>query len=200
MTYKAYFDECTHNKGYQTIGHLQYKVVDNVLYFQCSHGTEDWKSNFDFPAVPYKNMSDRFLVHKGFILMWKQVRDIVSTLHFNTIVGYSQGAVFAALAYEDTLYNRNIKCACITFGCPRFLFLPSRKIQLRFADVLRIKNPTDIVSHVPPTLFGYRHIGHKQVLKNVAKKPGDVSWPVWLSGHSPDRYKQNLEVLNETPN
>ena len=26
------------------------------LLFQWSHGTEDWKSNFNFPARPYKDM------------------------------------------------------------------------------------------------------------------------------------------------
>ena len=195
MTYKDYFTECTHNKGYQTIGHLQYKIVDGTLYFQCSHGQEDWLSNFDFPAIPYKHMTEKFYVHKGFLLMWKQVRDIIVTLDFDTIVGYSQGAVFTALAYEDTYFTKGIKCTCITFGCPRFLFAPTKSIKERFSGVLRIKNPTDIVTHVPPAVFGYRHIGKKLVLKNKAKKPSNVSWPIWLSGHNPDRYSQNLEEI-----
>lgn len=195
MTYLDYYRNCIDPNGYITIGHLQYKVINRVLYFQCSSGDEDWRSNFDFPAIPYKNMENVFYVHRGFLAMWKEARDIIATLDFDVIIGYSQGAVFASLAYEDTLFTKHVKCPCITFGSPRFLFMPSKHTKDIFKDVLRVKNPTDLVTHVPFVLMGFQHIGCKIVLENKAKKPNYEKWYIWASGHSQSRYLQNLEEV-----
>jgi Lipase (class 3) len=195
VPYKDYYVECINNKGWITVGHVQYKLVKRVLYFQCSNGIEDWKSNFDFPVTPYKYMETEFQMHHGFAVMWKSVRDIIATLGFDVIIGYSQGAVFACLAYEDTLFNKHIKCPCIVFGCPRFLWIPPKTIRNRFKDVIRVCNSGDIVTHTPPFIFGYWHIGIKMKLKNIAKKPSLEKWWHWITGHTQSRYLQNLGGL-----
>lgn len=195
MTYKDYYNYCISYDGWTTINHVQVKVINRVLYFQCSNGVEDWKANFDFPAAPYKWMETEFLVHRGFIKMWQDVRDYVATLEFDVIVGYSQGAVFACLAYEDTLFNKHIKCPCIVFGCPRFLWMPPKTIRNRFRDIIRVQNPCDVVTHLPPFLFGYTHIGIPLKLKNIARKPSLEKWYLWISHHTQSRYTQNLGGL-----
>jgi hypothetical protein len=80
------FDTCN-SGGWTTKGTTQYKLVDGTLYFQCSDGKEDWRRNFAFPAVPYKRMENKFLVHAGFLSAWKEVRDEIAQLNFNRIVG-----------------------------------------------------------------------------------------------------------------
>ena len=36
-------------------GDYFYEIKNNILYlyFQCTHGGDDWKNNLDFPAAPY---------------------------------------------------------------------------------------------------------------------------------------------------
>jgi len=194
MRYIDYYNECLDSDGYVSIGHLEYKVVNRVLYFQCSRGAEDWQSNFDIPVVLYKDMLIKFYVHRGFASMWKQARDIIAKLDFDIIIGYSQGAIFACLAYEDTLYHKHVKRPCITFGSPRFLWMPVKAIRDRFRDILRLKNPGDLVAIQPPTALGYRHIGDGFDLCDIAIKPKQEGWLSWSSGHSPSRYRQNLEA------
>lgn len=109
-----YLDEFleVNRDGWVTVGnHVQYKLVGKTLYFQCSSGEEDWKSNFDFWARPYKNMKEVFYVHKGFRDMWKSVRDEIAKLDFDTIIGYSQGAALT-LPTGSGVYA----WICLTYG------------------------------------------------------------------------------------
>ena len=45
------------------------------LLFEHSNGEEDWKSNLNFPARAYQNGNERWYVHRGFLAVWKAVRD-----------------------------------------------------------------------------------------------------------------------------
>ena len=194
MTLLEYFNECNNKEGYITVGgHYEYKVINGVLYFPPTDGGLDWKDNFRFAVVPYKNMEHKFYVHKGFLKIWKELQDKVAGETFHTIIGYSQGGTPAPLAYEDTLYRKGIKCECIVFGAPKFLWMPNKETKERFSGVKRIITETDIVTHVPPTVFGYQHIGQEYVLTPVGKKPKDVNWFAWKSGHDRSMYRQHLE-------
>ena len=53
------------------------EVSGDTLYilFEWSNGKVDWKNNFDFPAKPYGEMKHRWFVHRGFLRVWKTIRD-----------------------------------------------------------------------------------------------------------------------------
>ena len=97
------------------------------LLFQCSNGLEDWKNNFDFPAVPYKDMGERWFCHKGFLKVWKSIEPHISDYVKSsraqkiTVVGYSHGAAIATLAHEYVWFLRPDLRPFLSgygFGCP----------------------------------------------------------------------------------
>ena len=56
--------------------------ADGVLYilFQWSRGAEDWKNNLDFPAVPYRDMADRWYCHRGFLRVWRGAEPYIAQI------------------------------------------------------------------------------------------------------------------------
>ena len=139
------------------------------LLFEWSDGKEDWKNNFKFLAIPkkpYKNMKKLWFCHRGFLKVWKSIEPYVSSEINSTdirkieIVGYSHGAAIALLCYEYCIYNRpDVDVKGVGFGCPRVFwgFVP-KSVKERFKNFKVVRNGNDIVTHVPPAIFGYRHI------------------------------------------
>lgn len=136
------------------------------LYFEWSDGKEDWLSNFDFPAKPYKRMEHIWFCHRGFLKVWKAIEPYIKPEIMNPeikrieIAGYSHGAAIALLCYEYCVFNRSdVFTEGAGFGCPRVFwgFVP-KKIKARFGNFKVVRNGKDIVTHVPPALFGFRHI------------------------------------------
>jgi len=70
MTPLEYFNAVTHGKWITGGLNIQYRLENRVLYFQASNEESDWALNFDFPAVPYKDMKEKFFVHRGFLKAW----------------------------------------------------------------------------------------------------------------------------------
>jgi len=142
------------------------------VFFEKSDGAVDWENNFDFPAEELRRECARecesWYAHGGFLRVWRSVlpyiegalldldmREIVS-------VGYSHGAALALLCHEHIWYNRPDIRSGISgygFGCPRVVWgkVPSEKE--RWESFYRIKNYDDIVTHLPPRAFGFRHVG-----------------------------------------
>lgn len=85
------------------------------------------------------------------------------------ITGHSYGAALAALCALDlSLEFSNIDCEVLLFGCPRIgnrYFKEFYNFQL--FKTLRVVNKGDIVSHLPPWFFGYKHIGTKILIGNT---------------------------------
>lgn len=140
------------------------------IFFEWSDGIEDWISNFNFLAIPwkpYKNMPHTWFCHRGFLKVWKAIEPYIAS-HIldpkNTkieVVGYSHGAPIALLCYEYCVFNRpDIEIEGAGFGCPRVFwgYIP-RTIKKRFANFKVVRNGDDIVCHVPPALLGFRHVG-----------------------------------------
>ena len=155
-------------------GDYAYTINGNTLYlfFQQTKGSTDWKNNFKFPAKAYKDSETTLYVHSGFLKVWKSIKKEIKDLLFYApvdevvIVGYSHGAALAGLCHEYIWFNRpdlreGEKLQTYAFGCPRFLFGPLKKeIKERFKNFYPFRNHTDIVTHVPPVIFGYRHVGN----------------------------------------
>ena len=140
------------------------------IFFEWSDGIEDWKNNFRFLAVPckpYKDMKNLWFVHRGFLKVWKSIKQHIEADIKNPeirrieIVGYSHGAAIALLCYEYCVYNRpEIVVEGVGFGCPRVCWGPVPKaVRSRFSGFQTVRNGKDIVTHVPPIAFGFRHVG-----------------------------------------
>jgi predicted lipase len=193
LTAKQLFSECLKGpwlkEGIDT--NYKIKVVDNTLYlfFEGSSSSQDWKDNFNIPAIPYKDMPVKWLAHKGFIRSWKAANDniIAKIKEYNidnvVIAGFSHGAAIATLAHEDLLFHGfNVKS--FVFGCPRVLWLPPNIVKDRFLSLTRYEVRGDIVTIIPPAWLGYIHIGN-------VKRIGKYSFP-WHTNHYPSKYIEAL--------
>lgn len=164
------FDECL-SADYIQVDHAGdfaiRKEGDTLkIFFEWSDGKEDWKNNFDFPVKPYKSMKHLWFCHRGFLRVWKSIEphiigDINNPSVKNIeIVGYSHGAAIALLCYEYCIFHRpDAEVFGVGFGCPRVFwgFVP-KSVKARFENFRVVRNGNDIVTHVPPVLFGFRHI------------------------------------------
>lgn len=142
------------------------------VFFEKSDGAEDWENNFDFYAVESRRECARecesWYAHGGFLRVWRSIlpyiegalldldlREIIS-------VGYSHGAALALLCHEFIWYNRpDIRSNIFGygFGCPRVIWGRVPYERERWKSFYRVKNIDDIVTHLPPRSFGFRHIG-----------------------------------------
>jgi len=208
---KELFQQCL-DAPYITIGDdFQYWYDgERTIYFQCSSSDSDWKKNLDFfpiPIKPYKDMPITWYAHRGFVKVWKSVRDtilpIVKEIYAKRfvprIIGYSHGAAIAVLAHEDVifttlgfiktngvvdfLYGEGMEPETIVFGCPRVIWM-SNKINERFYGIDNYQVRGDVVTNIPPKLFGFRHVGDILKLGNW--------FPIWPWRHEPKNYLRFL--------
>lgn len=186
------------------------------IYFEESDSWADWMSNFDFLATTYKNTEEPWKCHRGFFRVWKTMKDSVeqkveeiitsrqkiydvdneNNMLINKIVcaGYSHGAALCGLCVEDMTYKfkdkYDINVFGYGFGCPKFTqsILPEN-VAKRFAHFYPIRNGSDLVTYVPPSILGYGH-GYNGVLKI---KP--VNKYNCIDAHRPESYITELENL-----
>lgn len=175
--------------------------VDNTLkiFFECSDGKEDWLNNFRFFAIPwkpYKEMKQTWLCHRGFLKVWKSIKPHIEADISNPeiqrieIVGYSHGAAIAVLCHEYCVFNRpDCEVEGVGFGCPRvFWGIVSRSVKERFKNFKVVRNGNDIVTHVPPVIFGFRHIS--EVVK-IGRTSGNI-----VKDHYGSEYLKNLKGVD----
>ena len=183
---------------------FHYEMEGNRLciFFECSNGIVDWRNNFDFPAKPYRDMENKWYVHRGFLRVWKSAREYLRDQIFNpgvreiVIAGYSHGAALALLCHEFCVFYRPDIADNIFgygFGCPRVVFGHlKRNICERFKQFYVIRNCKDIVTHVPPILFGFRHVGNMiHIGKHANYGP--------IDSHKPENYIEQLEKMEKLP-
>ena len=119
-----------------------------------------------------------YFVHGGFLKCWKAVEDIViekikekganGAYKWNRVivVGYSHGAALAALCHECVWFHREdlriFGLQGVGFDGPRIYagFKVRRAIAERWEHFTMYRNCNDIVTHLPPVLFGFRHVGN----------------------------------------
>jgi len=148
------------------------------LAIQGSCDADDWRFNFDFAVKPYKRMNVVWFAHRGFVTAWKLARDQITAdidkildSKQLVILGYSHGAALAVMAHEDFQFN-GYNPTTYAFGCPHVLWLPNKIIRSRFLDLTMINRRGDLIAHVPPAIFGYRHIA----IPELIGKPALIWW------------------------
>ena len=199
---------------WKTVGDgLQYKIEmkDTVLhlYFQYTASDKDWAYNFDFiptfwkgiPLLsrllttgsikPYKNMPHVWRAHRGFVSLYKSGRDEVfediKNYSFTSIIisGISQGAALSVLAHEDLTFNHpTLDIKTFAFAGPRVFWFPPKELKERLKNVTHITRRGDIVTLVPPYIFGFSHC-YKKI------KIGDFKFP-WWTHHRFEEYVKFL--------
>ena len=202
------FERCLKAKYIHTneCGDYAIQVEKNTIFilFQKSSGSEDWKNNFDFPARPYKNMKSKWMCHRGFLRVWKAMKDDIevyvaeilknhSEITNIVCIGYSHGAALCVFATEDMeyLYGDKYSVVGYGFGCPRVLWgvIPD-DVKYRLRNFTAIRNIPDIVTHVPPMFLGFRHAGKLQ-------KIGEKNKYNPIDAHRPNAYKNELTKLTK---
>ena len=150
------------------------------IYFQSSSGVTDWKNNLTFPAKAYKRMGRTvWFAHRGFLRVWKTLEKYLEheiadrTLQNIVSVGYSHGAALAVLCHEYVWYHRpdlRERIEGYGFGCPRVLWgIPTPALDIRWAHFTVVRNINDIVTHVPPAVLGFWHVGTMLEIGSMGK-------------------------------
>ena len=166
------------------------------ILFEHSNGSVDWENNFNWRSQPYSDMQYKWRCHGGFLKVWKSVKPYIEKiLEENTdvksivVIGYSHGAALAVLCHEYIWYN----CSDVRdnifgfgFGCPRVICgkVP-KEVLKRWKNFYVVRNKNDIVTHLPPKLLGFRHIGH--LLTVGSGKMGSID------SHRPENYLSELK-------
>ena len=178
-------------------GSWAFDRYENALYlwFQHSHGVTDWLNNLRAVATPYREMTPPWRCHKGFLSVFKallpQLQPIIADPSVNRIctVGYSHGAALAVLCHEYIWYHRPDLRQSICgygYGCPRVLYgCVSEELAQRWEHFYVIRNLDDLVTHLPPRIFGYCHVGNLVTIGSV----GNYSS---TDAHRPESYLHEL--------
>lgn len=183
--------------NYQTL-----KKGDTLyIFFQGSNGVNDWKNNFDFPIKPYKRMGKTvWFAHGGFLRAFKEVEPYLQELLLDksysklVIAGYSHGAAIASLCHEYIYFNRldlRNNLLGFGFGCPRvFWGFKIKEIEKRWENFTVVRNINDLVTHLPPAILGYRHVG-KMLEIGKQKKYTPVQ------AHYPENILKELKIYEK---
>lgn len=166
------------------------------IVFRGTDSLINWKNDFRFckRVIPYDNEKTDIRVHAGFLETYRAIRPRIHTLIPPgacrvMVSGHSLGAALAVLCAVDIQYNFPHKDVEVyLFGCPRVgnrAF--ARSYNKRVFKTLRVTNGNDIVTKVPPALWGFRHVGI-DIHVGAPRLPFVVS----LGAHRPQRYYKAL--------
>lgn len=217
------FDMCL-NAKYQTIEGtdadfcIKRSGTKLFLLLECSNQKKDWIHNFDFAGKPYHDMPKKWKAHRGFVKVWKSIIPFIEdqindpTVTQIVTVGYSHGAALTCLAQEYIWFNRpdiRDNCFAFAFESPR-VFCGWRRpayLRERWSNLFVFRNGKDLVTHVPPRLFGFKHVGNfiriGQSRKNVIRSEYLNKWYIpksilehdWINvQNSLDEYENSSEI------
>ena len=167
MTLSSLFRRCINIEYINLANDASYayeKIKDTLyIYFQKSNGAVDWKNNFDFPIKCHRG----YYAHRGFLTLWISLEQIIDNIIKEempksvVITGYSHGGALAILCHEYVYSSFPLLRSSLLgygFGCPRVLWGFTNSIPWQGFTVIR--NINDIVTHLPPFILGYHHVGH----------------------------------------
>ena len=170
---------------YNKEGAQAYRFQNKDDMVIACRGTEPTKFNdiaADLKTMPVKSESVSY-VHRGFKAevdeLWPMVlEDITRTVNKDNklwFCGHSLGAVMATIMASRCYYEKGIRNPeeLYTYGSPRVGF--RGYVKTMTTPHHRWKNNNDIVTTVPPALFGFKHDGELHYLNaygNVRKPTG----------------------------
>lgn len=165
ITLKSLFRRCLSIEYINTSNECSYaseKIGDTLyIYFEKSNGLKDWKSNFNFPA----KATEGFFAHRGFLACWSELLPFVDSIIRKSdakkivVCGYSHGGALAVLCHQYICQHfKNLHLEGYGFGAPRVVW-GICKCKSDWKGFTVIRNIDDIVTHLPPAFFGYRHVG-----------------------------------------
>ena len=202
-TLLKHFDDCltAHYRHVEEDASFAVKRENNTvtIYFEKSNGVEDWKNNFRFAARPYRDMKEPWRCHGGFMKVFRALLQYLEEILLNEevthyiLVGYSHGAALALLCHEYLLYHRPEllgKVEGYGFGCPRVIagHIPA-SLRARLYGFRVIKNVDDIVTHLPPKLFGYSHVTKPETIGTRGRYS-------MVEAHFDESYRRELKSLS----
>ncbi|MDX2469788.1 MAG: lipase family protein [SAR324 cluster bacterium] len=148
----------------------------------------DWASNADILFEDFGGVK----VHSGFLNAYKSVNGEVQKILSEKltdqplwIAGHSLGGAIATLATYDRVKNggdplkNEVQLAGLyTYGSPRVGNEDFRKDYNRIfkEKTYRMVNNNDVVTRVPPQLFGYGHIGRLKYIKSSGQLVTDPGY------------------------
>ena len=170
------------------------------IYLEGSNGNEDWKNNLDFPVKFNRRKNDiPFRCHRGFLKVWESIKPYLTekimdkSINKIVVAGFSHGSALAVLCYEYIWYYRpdlRYSLEGYGFGGPRVLWgKNARKIAHRWDNFSLIKNIDDLITHLPPALLGYFHIG---TIYKIGKKGKYTK----IDAHRPENYLKELKLAS----
>lgn len=159
-----------------------------------------WIKGFIFnviiPKRAYKDSAVKWRCHGGFLKVWKAIEPYLREDIHNPlikefeIVGYSHGGAIAQLCHEYIKYWRSdAKVEGYGFGAPRVIWgTPDEALLKRFEGFTIIRNGNDIVTHLPPKIFGFKDVCKIITLDHYPANQGPIKdhYPVsyWVSLYS----------------
>ena len=155
--------------------------------------------NLRLPKKAYKDTPIKWYCHGGFLKVWKSIEPYLQDEINNPmirefeVIGYSHGGAVAQLCFEYIKYWRpDCKVTGYGFGAPRIIWgKPADFIKHRFDGFTIIRNQKDIVTHLPPKLFGFTDVCKILVLKGYPKSRGVIK------DHYPENYWVALHNIEE---
>lgn len=170
------------------------------IFFEKSDGTEDWINNLSFCVQPYGEMEHPWRCHGGFLKVFKSTKGLINEALSDpnictvTLVGYSHGAALALLAHEYIWFNYPHLSGGLCgygFGCPRVLYgsIP-RCVLMRWSSFMRISHRCDLITHLPPAIFGFHHAGRSIRIGSPM--------PSGINAHRPHSYLKALSNVKKS--
>lgn len=193
------FESCLSLKYQNVVGGGSFATVRDgellYIFFEKSNGAEDWMNNLSYHAVSRGRYGDEWYCHEGFLRVFESLLPYIEKLiHSKSVggivtVGYSHGAAIALLCHEYAYSERSDIRKNISgygFGCPRVVWGTVQDEGQRWREFYMIRNIDDAVTHLPPRVFGYRHVGNIIEIGQAGKYMG-------LDAHRAENYITELK-------
>jgi len=169
---RLHFEDVKENGVQYFIG-KNYRTGRLIIAFRGTDSFQDLCTDMRFwkTKIPYESMDkqSKIRVHSGFCEAYKhsKVRDVIHQ-HVKGardiyVTGHSYGAALAILCGLDLQYNFPDKYfEVVVFGCPRIGNRHfAKSYNRRVVKTVRFENGNDLVTKIPPAIFGFRHAGIK---------------------------------------
>ncbi len=193
-----------------------------VVCFRGSDSATDWRMNFFTTLTEFPHKSKRY-VHSGFLTQWMSIasefeKKFVEMMDIHkegidevVFCGHSAGTVSCLAAYEmEPILKEKYsgkKIRVVTFGAPRMGNDKFRDHMEERAECTRIVLDRDVITRVPFSMLGYKHIGNPvQIRKDriLARDTSPLEALHWMVMGIPradvgvrDHFIQNYRVAIE---